>query len=130
MFIKITFPIILLMFITGINRAQYFESVEKEVERILISLSEGDSPNHSELTELNDLLSSEINTEVSESFPGINQKSIDSLKNHLFEFESRAKNISVDSAFVLFNGWYLHFQNIFYDYSEEKFFSSNKTKIL
>jgi hypothetical protein len=118
------------MFITGINRAQYFESVEKEVERILISLSEGDSPNHSELTELNDLLSSEINTEVSESFPGINQKSIDSLKNHLFEFESLAKNISVDSAFVLFNGWYLHFQNIFYDYSEEKFFSSNKTKIL
>lgn len=130
MLIKITLQIIVLIFCARFSQAQYFESVGKEAERILISLSEGDSLNHSELTELNDLLSSEIGTEVSESFPGINQKSIDSLKNHLLEFESLAINISVDSAFVLFNDWYLHFQNIFYDYSKQKFFSSSKTKIL
>jgi len=130
MLIKITLQIIVLIFYARFSQAQYFESVGKEAERILISLSEGDSLNHSELTELNDLLSSEIGTEVSEPFPGINQKSIDSLKNHLLEFESLAKNNSVDSAFVLFNDWYLHFQNIFYDYSKQKFFSSSKTKIL
>ena len=130
MLIKITFPVILLIFITGITRAQYFESVEKEAERILISLSDGDSINSSILTELKNLLSSEIGIEVSESFPVVNQKNIDSLKNHLNEFESEAKIIPTDSAFVLFNGWYLHFQNIFYDYSKLKFFSSTKTKIL
>lgn len=130
MLIKITFPVILLIFITGITRAQYFESVEKEAERILISLSDGNSINSSILTELKNLLSSEIGIEVSESFPVVNQKNIDSLKNHLNEFESEAKIIPTDSAFVLFNGWYLHFQNIFYDYSKLKFFSSTKTKIL
>jgi hypothetical protein len=130
MLIKITLQIIALIFCVRFSQAQYFESVEKETERILISLSEGDSLNHSEFTELNDLLSSEIGTELSESFPGINQKSIDSLKNHLLEFESLAKNISVDSAFVLFNDWYLHIQNIFYEHSKEKFFSSPKQKIL
>ncbi len=68
MLIKITFPIILLIFITGIARAQYFESVEKEAERILISLSDGDSINSSELTGLKNLLDSEIDNEVSKSF--------------------------------------------------------------
>ena len=128
MLIKITFPIILLIFITGIARAQYFESVEKEAERILISLSDGDSLNSSELTGLKNLLDSEIDNEVSKAFPNVNSRSIDSLKNHLNEFESELKNIPTDSAFVLFNEWYLHLQNIFYEYSKQKFFSSHKTK--
>jgi hypothetical protein len=130
MLIKITFPVVLLMFTTGIASAQYFESVEKESERILISFSDGDSLNPLHLNELKNLLSSEIGIEVSESFPDVNPRSIDSLKNHLNEFESEMKNISTDSAFVLFNHWYLHFQNIFYEYSKGKFFSSDKTKIL
>jgi len=119
-----------LMFITGITCAQYFESVEKEAERILISLSDGNSINSSELTELKNLLSSEIGIKVSELFPDVNQKNIDSLINHLNEFELETKNISTDSAFVLFNDWYLHLQNVFYDYSKQKFFSSPKQKIL
>jgi hypothetical protein len=130
MLIKITFPVILLIFITGITRAQYFESVEKESERILVSFSDGDSLNPTDLNELKNLLSSEIGIEGYESFRDINQKNIDSLKNHLNEFESESQNISTDSAFVLFNDWYLHFQNIFYEYSKEKFFSSPKQKIL
>lgn len=130
MLIKITFPIILLTLIAGIARAQYFESVEKEAKNILISLSEGDSLKPSELNEIINLISTEIGDEISKSFPDVNQKNIDSLKRHLNEFEAELKKIPTDSAFVLFNDWYLHFQNIFYDYSKQKFFSSSKTKIL
>jgi hypothetical protein len=130
MLIKITFPVILLIFITGISRAQYFESVEKEAETILISLSDGDSINSSDLTGLKNLLDSEVGIEVSKAFSNVNSQSIDSLKNHLNEFESELKNIPTDSALVLFNEWYLHLQNIFYEYSKQKFFSSEKTKIL
>jgi hypothetical protein len=130
MLIKITFHFIILIFSTGIMNAQYFESVEKEAKRILISLSDGDSINSSNLTELKNLLSSEIDDEVSKSYTDVNPKSIDSLKNHLYELESELKNIPTDSVFFLFNDWYLHFQNIFYEYSKQKFFSSPKTKIL
>lgn len=110
--------------------AQHFESVEKEAERILVSLSEADSLNPSDLNELKNLLSSDIRNQVSEIPLEINQQSIDSLKNHLNEFELESQNISIDSSFVLFNEWYLHFQNIFYEYSKQKFFSSHKQKIL
>ena len=130
MLIKITFPVIYLIFVTGIASAQYFESVEKDAERILISLSEGDSLNLSNLNALKKVLSSEIDEEVTKSYPDINKRNIDSLTNHLVEFESELKNISTDSAFVLFNDWYLHFQNIFYNYSKQKFFSSQRQKIL
>jgi len=130
MLIKLTFHIILLIFSTGIVSAQKFESVEKEAERILISLWDEDSVNLTDLTELKYLLSSDIDKNVSGFTPAVNQQSIDSLTNHLAEFESELKNISTDSAFVLFNDWYLHFQNIFYNYSKQKFFASDKTKIL
>ena len=130
MLIKITFPVVFLIFITGIANAQYFESVEKEAERILISLSEGDSLNPSNLNDLKNILLSKIDDDLTKSYPDVNPRSIDSLTNHLAEFESELKNISTDSAFVLFNDWYLHFQNIFYNYSEQKFVASPKTKIL
>jgi hypothetical protein len=130
MLIKITFPIILLTLIAGIARAQYFESVEKEAERILISLSDGDTLYSSELSNLKNLLNSFVEKNTSESNLDVSPRSIDSLKYHLNEFESESKNIATDSAFVLFNSWYLHLQNIFYEYSKEKFFSTHKTKIL
>jgi hypothetical protein len=130
MLIKITFQLIILIFSTVILRAQYFESIEKEAERILISLSDGISVTEDSLTNLKNLLSSEYQGTTSGTTQDISQQSIDSLKSHLNEFESESKNISIDSAFVLFNNWYLHLQNIFYDYSEQKFFTSPKTKIL
>lgn len=52
------------------------------------------------------------------------------LKNHFSEFEIEANKISLDSALFLFNQWYLHFNNVFYNYAVNKFFSSQKTKIL
>ncbi|MFC2103677.1 hypothetical protein ACFLSS_04530, partial [Bacteroidota bacterium] len=79
---------------------------------------------------LYNLLTSFVEKNSSESTHNVSQLSIDSLTNHLIEFKSEIKNIPTDSAFVLFNDWYLHFQNIFYDYSREKFFSSHKQKIL
>jgi len=129
MLVKITSALFILLLSPGIANAQ-FELIEKEAERILISLSDGNSVNSADFTDLKNLLSFEIGIEVPKSFPDVNPLSIDSLKNHLTEFESESQNISVDSAFVLFNVWYLHLQNIFYEYSKEKFFSSNKTKIL
>ena len=130
MHIKIIIAAFTLLFCSLNVFGQNYESLEKEAERILISLSEGDSINSSALTELKNLLSSEINIELSELIPDLNSHSIDSLKNHLNEFESESQNISTDSAFVLFNDWYLHLQNIFYEYSKQKFFSSPKQKIL
>ena len=130
MLIKITFPIILVIFTASIVNAQYFESIEKEAEEILISLSDGDTLYSSELSNLKNLLNSFLEKNSSEINLDISPRSIDSLKHHLSEFESESKNVSSDSALVLFNYWYLHLQNIFYDYSGEKFFSSSKTKIL
>jgi hypothetical protein len=130
MLIKITFPIILVIFIAGIVNAQYFESIEKEAEEILISLSDGDTLYSSELSDLKNLLNSFVEKNTSEINLDNSPRSIDSLKHHLSEFESESKNILTDSAFVLFNYWYLHLQNIFYEYSKEKFFPSSKTKIL
>ena len=121
MLIKITFQIIVLIFSTTIVQAQNFESVEKEAERILISLSDGDSLQSSELSNLKNLLTAHIEINSSEPNLNISQHSIDSLTDHLKKFESELENISTDSAFVLFNDWYLHFQNLFYDYSKEKF---------
>ena len=130
MLIKITSALFILLINTGIANAQFFESVDKKAERILISLSDRDSLKSSELTELKNLLTTYVGKNSSESNLDVTQQSIDSLTNHLAEFESELKSISTDSAFVLFNDWYLHFQNIFYEYSKEKFFSSDKTKIL
>jgi hypothetical protein len=129
MLIKITSALIILLVNSGIANVR-FEIIEKKAERILISLSDGKSVDPSSLTELNNLLSSVAETDLAGYSIPASRQSIDSLANHLLEFESELKNISTDSAFVLFNEWYLHLRNIFYEYSKEKFFSSNKTKIL
>lgn len=122
--------IIILVFSVSIVNAQYFDSVQKEAEKILISLSDGNSLNQSDFNGLKNRLSSGIGIEVSGSLNDVNQKSIDSLEKHLIEFELEIKNISTDSSFVLFYSWYLHLQNIFYEYAKQKFFSSPKQKIL
>jgi len=126
MLVKITSALFILLLSSGIANAQ-FELIEKEAERILISLSDGNS---ADFTDLKYLLSSDMKRDLSGSTHLANQQSIDSLKNHLIEFESESQNISTDSAFVHFNDWYLHLQNIFYEYSKQKFFSSPKQKIL
>jgi hypothetical protein len=98
--------------------AQIAESLEKEAADILVSLSVGTSISTDDFANLNEILRSDSTA------------SMDSLSKHLNQFESELNKISIDSAFVLFNQWYLHLNNVFYDYNKEKFFSSDKTKIL
>ncbi len=56
--------------------------------------------------------------------------SFDSLKEQLDGMETQFNNISRDSSLVLFNQFYLHFSNTFYNYFKDKFSSSPKTKII
>jgi len=62
MLIKITFQFIVLIFSSCIAQAQYFESIQKETERILISLSDGNSADGLEITELKNLLTTYVGT--------------------------------------------------------------------
>jgi len=130
MLIKITFSIILLILSTGITCAQFFESVEKEAEKIIISLSDGDTLYSSEFSDMKNLLNSYVEKNTSEINLDVSQRSIDSLKQHLNEIGIEKANVSADSALTLFVDWYLHFQGTFYSYSKLNFFDSPKTKIL
>jgi hypothetical protein len=110
--------------------SQICESIEKNAAQYFISLSNKDSETDNDLFKLKEILFKNYNKAELESKYEVSINDFDSLKNHFNEYESIIKNISKDSALVLFNSWYLHFSNTFYNYADEKFFSSNKTKIL
>ena len=110
--------------------SQVYESIEKTATEYFISLSNKDSEVDSDLSKLKEILFRNYDKAELESKYQTSINDFDSLKNHFNEYESTIKNISKDSALVLFNQWYLHFSNTFYNYADEKFFSSNKTKIL
>ena len=110
--------------------AQVFESIEKAAAQYFINLSNKSSNADNDLIRLKDLLFQSYDKVEFESKYQTSIHQFDSLKNHFNSYESTIKNISRDSALVLFNQWYLHFSNTFYNYADEKFFSSNKTKIL
>lgn len=110
--------------------SQFYESIENTATEYFISLSNKDQKADNDLLKLKQLLFSDVEKVELESKYQTTLEDFDSLINHLNEYESTIKNISNDSALVLFNQWYLHFLNTFYNYADEKFFSSNKTKIL
>ena len=110
--------------------SQVFESIEKAAAQYFINLSNKSSDADNDLIKLKDLLFQNYDKVEFESKYQTSINQFDSLKNHFNEYESTIKNISKDSALVLFNQWYLHFSNTFYNYADEKFFSSNKIKIL
>jgi hypothetical protein len=118
MFEKIKYIFFLLILSSGLTFAQLYESLENEAVDVLLSLAAGTSVSKDKIANLKEILHSD---------PSVNS---DSLINHLAEFKLELNNISTDSALVLFNQWYLHLSNTFYDYSKEKFFSSQKTKII
>lgn len=110
--------------------AQLYEKLENNAADLLISLSEH-NPNYiKDIEILKSNLFIDINADELEKRYSTTATEFDSLKNHFAEFENELKNISLDSALVLFNYWYLHFSNTFYNYAEEKFFSSEKEKII
>ncbi len=130
MLTKVIFQIFLLLGSTGITFAQSFELIEKEAEKILVSLSDNKPADQLSITKLSDLVSSANGKDSIKYSPQIHDQAIDSLVTHLSEFESQSKNIAPDSSFVLFNDWYLHLQNVFYEYEKKKYLLSGKQKII
>lgn len=109
---------------------QYFETLEESATNYFISISKADQNSDAEFNNLNNILFTQIAEETLIKTYQTSLKDLDSLRNHFKEYESELRNISSDSALVLFNYWYLHFSNTFYNYAEEKFFSSDKVKLL
>ena len=123
--------VVLVVIAVSVNvSAQVYESIENTAVQYFINLSNKSSDADNDLIELKDLLFQSYDKAELENKYQTSINQFDSLKNHFNEYESKTKNISKDSALVLFNQWYLHFSNTFYNYADEKFFSSDKTKIL
>jgi len=108
---------------------QLFESIEKEAANVFL-MNENNSNSIIGLEKLRTTLSADIEKSDLEKTYNAKPSVIDTLRRHFDLFENESKNISSDSALFLFNLWYLHLSNIFYDYKKEKFLSSNKTKFL
>ncbi|AFH50545.1 Hypothetical protein IALB_2842 [Ignavibacterium album JCM 16511] len=119
----------LLIFISSLAYPQYYDKLKESADNYLISLS-ANSSDQKEFKNLKEILFTHIDKAVLTKIYQTTEKELDSLKNHFTGYESMQENISKDSAFVLFNQWYLHFSNTFYNYAEEKFFSSDKVKLL
>jgi len=109
---------------------QYYEAIGKDAENYFLSLANDNSKSEIRIEKLKSSLYSDIDIKELEKTYQVSKHGLDSLKNHFDEYESSIKSISSDSALVLFNQWYLHFSNTFYNYADEKFFASNETKIL
>ena len=123
--------VVLVVLAVSVNTSsQVFESIEETAAKYFISLSNKGSDAENDLLKIKKMLFKNYDKAELESKYDVSISDFDSLKNHFNEYEPTIKNISKDSALVLFNQWYLHFSNTFYNYADEKFLSSNKTKIL
>ena len=123
--------VVLVVLAVSVNTSsQVFESIEETASKYFISLSNKGSDAENDLLKLKKMLFKNYEKAELESKYDVSISDFDSLKNHFNAYESSIKNISKDSALVLFNQWYLHFSNLFYNYADEKFFSSSKTKLL
>jgi hypothetical protein len=123
--------VVLIVIAVSVNVfSQEFESIENAAAQYFINLSNKSSDADNDLIKLKDLLFQSYDKFEFESKYQTSIHQFDSLKIHFNQYESKTKNISKDSALVLFNQWYLHFSNLFYNYADEKFFSSDKTKLL
>jgi len=123
--------LVFVFFAVSINiYSQVYESIEKTAAQYFVNLSTKDSKSDDDLLKLKEMLFRNYDKAELESKYEVSINNFDSLKNNFNKYESTIKNISKDSALVLFNQWYLHLSNTFYKYANEKFFSSSKTKIL
>ena len=130
MMLKFKWFVFVLLISSSNMFGQYYEAIEKDAVNYFLSLADNNSKSEIEFEKLKTSLYSDIDIKELEKTYQVSKHELDSLKNHFNEYESSIKNISSDSALVLFNQWYLHFSNTFYNYADEKFFSSNKNKIL
>jgi len=130
MLLKFQLVVLVLIAVSVNTYSQVFESIEIAASQYFINLSKKSSDADNDLIKLKDLLNQKYDLIELENNYQISANEFYSLKKHFNEYESTIKNISLDSALVLFNQWYLHFSNIFYNYADEKFFSSERTKLL
>lgn len=130
MLLKFYLVVLVVLAVSVNTSSQVFESIENAAAKYFINLSNKSSNADNDLIKLKDLLFQRYDKFEFESKYQTSINHFDSLKNHFNEYEATIKNISKDSALVLFNQWYLHFSNLFYNYADEKLFSSNKTKLL
>ena len=123
--------VVLVVIAVSVNvSAQVYESIENTAVQYFINLSNKSSDADNDFIELKEMLFKNYDKAELENKNQTSINDFDSLKNHFSDYENTISNISKDSALVLFNQWYLHFSNTFYNYADEKFFSSDKTKIL
>jgi len=130
MLLKFYLVVLVVLAVSVNTSSQVFESIDNAAAKYFINLSNKSSNADNDLIKLKDLLFQNYDTVELEIKYQTSINQFDSLKNHFNRFESTIKNISKDSALVLFHQWYLHFSNLFYYYADEKFFSSNKKKLL
>lgn len=119
---------IFLIFTTN-SYSQIYETLKNSADEYIISLSQNSTSSKDEFKKLKQNLFNEVNENLLSEYqttPAL----FDSLRNSFLEYEKIVERISSDSALVLFNQSYLQFCNTFYNYAEEKFFSSNKVKLL
>lgn len=110
--------------------AQTYEQLEQNSSDVLLLLSAQDSLAYVSIEKLGGFLNKNISPVSLDSSNSNQDENHVSLKDSFDEFYSLYKNISFDSALVLFNQWYLELNNSYYDFAVDKFFSSQKTKIL
>ncbi|MFZ1519910.1 MAG: hypothetical protein WAU11_14100 [Ignavibacteriaceae bacterium] len=130
MLLKFYLVVLVVIVVSVTASSQVYESIEETAAKYFIILSNKDSDAENNLLKLKEMLFKNYDKAELESKYEVSINDFDSLKNHFNEYESTIKNISKDSALVLFNQWYLHFSNTFYNYADEKFLSSNKVRIL
>uniref|UniRef100_A0A832DI65 Thioredoxin-like fold domain-containing protein n=1 Tax=Ignavibacterium album TaxID=591197 RepID=A0A832DI65_9BACT len=120
----------LLVLVSSSIQAQFYENLRESADDYLVALSKKDSIKEEKFIKLKILLFTKAEDEMITKLYNLSSNQLDSLKNEFTEYEKAKNEISDDSAFVLFNYWYLQLSNTFYNYAEEKFFSSEKVKIL
>ena len=130
MLLKSPLFFIVLILISSNIYGQFYEAIKEDAANYFLALANNSSDSQIEFEKLKSSLYSRIDLTEAENTYQTKKQSLDSLKNHFNEYESIIKNISKDSALVLFNQWYLHFSKTFYNYAQEKFFSSEKVKLL
>jgi len=129
------FYLFLLFLFCSLDVFGQYESIEKEAANVLL-VSENKYDSTIDLEKLNNIFSVADKADLEKKYK-VSTEEFDSLKNHFAQLVrmttfggSDNNNIPVDSAMYLFNQWYLHLSNTFYEYRKEKFFSSKGTKIL
>jgi hypothetical protein len=126
--IKIIVKAFLLLSCSFSIYGQVYESIEEEAANVFL-MNQNNPKSIEGLKKFSSILFSDIDKADLETYT-VSPEGFDSLKNHFSFLESEFESISVDSAMFLFNQWYLHFSNTFYDYRKQNFFSSTKTKII